>query len=129
MRRASRSVRVNLGPLSFAPPKRRAKRPRARPVPAQAVENGGYPDTATWAVAVMLDDASVRIMASEARGEAACYPTANSEALAVTLLAIELAQHARAVVAPEGLPVLARHLVEVGIGGVDWDAIARKALT
>lgn len=128
MSRANRSTRVNLGMLSFAPKRRKARaKPSRVKVQAPAVENGGYPDTATWAVAAMLDVAHVRTLAGNVRSEAACYPTADREALATTLLAIQLAQHARLLM-PGGLLLLAEHLIEVGIGGIDWDAIARKAL-
>ncbi len=123
------SVRIALGPISFAPRPRRAKPQRKTAPPAEA--HGGYPDVGTWGVAAALDPSHLAGMALQARDETdTARPELRAtqrETITVALLALALRHYAERVTRDERHP-LGVQLVHAGLDAVDWDAIARKAL-
>lgn len=126
------STRINLGPFSFTPPKRRPKTKRTpRAVEPAAAQYNGYPDVATWGVASALERSTVAELAGQAKAHARTFDglsDAAREGVAVSLLAEALRRTCEARAQPDVLPALAAHLVHAGLGVVSWEAIARKGL-
>ncbi len=127
----SRCVAFNLGPLTIQPkPGRAPKRLKAKPPAPQC---GGWPNAATWAVAKAIDPAQVRAMTAQARSQArdvfADAGEPRQTNIAAGILADMLHGWCEERAGVDGMEPMAALLATAGLGVVDWDVLARRALT